>query len=113
MTLGPITLANAHVRLRPFDPASDGAELYALAQRAPPQTRATCASFPCPAPSSPRQRGAARRLLQVRRRRLEFLAGPSPCDQYPMTGLDQGLSHLITQPPAATGDDDVLWHWQR
>jgi RimJ/RimL family protein N-acetyltransferase len=35
MTLGPITLANAHVRLRPFDPASDGAELYALAERAP------------------------------------------------------------------------------
>lgn len=35
MTLGPITLTNAHVRLRPFDAASDGAELYALAQRAP------------------------------------------------------------------------------
>jgi RimJ/RimL family protein N-acetyltransferase len=35
MTLGPITLANAHVRLRPFDPAADGAELYALAERAP------------------------------------------------------------------------------
>jgi len=35
MTLGPITLANAHVRLRPFDPALDGAELYALAERAP------------------------------------------------------------------------------
>lgn len=35
MPLAPMSLENAHVRLRPFDPASDGAELYALAQRAP------------------------------------------------------------------------------
>ncbi len=35
MALAPLILENAHVRLRPFDPASDGAELYALAERAP------------------------------------------------------------------------------
>lgn len=35
MPLAPMSLENAHVRLRPFDPALDGAELYALAQRAP------------------------------------------------------------------------------
>lgn len=35
MKLAPVTLENAHVRLRPFDPATDGAELHALAARAP------------------------------------------------------------------------------
>ncbi|MGA1341905.1 MAG: GNAT family N-acetyltransferase [Hyphomonas sp.] len=35
MTLAPLILENAHVRLRPFDPDPDGAELYALVQRAP------------------------------------------------------------------------------
>ncbi len=35
MKLAPVTLENAHVRLRPFDPETDGAELYALAERAP------------------------------------------------------------------------------
>ena len=35
MTLGPLVLDNAFVRLRPFDPEADGAELHALADRAP------------------------------------------------------------------------------
>lgn len=35
MSLGPLTLENAFVRLRPFLPETDGAELYALAGRAP------------------------------------------------------------------------------
>ncbi|MFN4024073.1 MAG: GNAT family N-acetyltransferase [Hyphomonas sp.] len=35
MSLGPLTLENAIVRLRPFAPETDGAELYALAGRAP------------------------------------------------------------------------------
>jgi RimJ/RimL family protein N-acetyltransferase len=35
MTLGPLTLENAFIRLRPFDPEADGTELHALAARAP------------------------------------------------------------------------------
>lgn len=35
MALAGLTFANAHVRLRPFAPEADGAELYALAERAP------------------------------------------------------------------------------
>lgn len=35
MKLAPVTLGNAHARLRPFDPAGDGPELHALAARAP------------------------------------------------------------------------------
>ena len=35
MSLGPVTLENRFVRLRPFVPEADGAELYALASRAP------------------------------------------------------------------------------
>lgn len=35
MSLGPLTLENALVRLRPFVAETDGAELYALAERAP------------------------------------------------------------------------------
>ncbi len=35
MKLAPLILENAHVRLRPFDPGTDGPELYALAERAP------------------------------------------------------------------------------
>jgi len=35
MTLAPLILENAHVRLRPFDEAKDGPELYALEKRAP------------------------------------------------------------------------------
>ena len=35
MSLAPLTLENAHVRLRPFVPDTDGAELHALAARAP------------------------------------------------------------------------------
>ncbi len=35
MTLEPLTLENAHVRLRPFVPGADGSELHALAERAP------------------------------------------------------------------------------
>ncbi len=35
MQLAPLILENAHVRLRPFAPEVDGAELYALAERAP------------------------------------------------------------------------------
>ncbi|MFN4185708.1 MAG: GNAT family N-acetyltransferase [Hyphomonas sp.] len=35
MSLGPLTLENQFVRLRPFLPETDGAELYALAGRAP------------------------------------------------------------------------------
>lgn len=35
MSLGPLTLEDGLVRLRPFVPETDGAELYALAQRAP------------------------------------------------------------------------------
>ncbi len=35
MKLAPVTLENAHVRLRLFDPETDGAELHALAARAP------------------------------------------------------------------------------
>lgn len=35
MALAGLTFGNAHVRLRPFAPETDGAELYALAERAP------------------------------------------------------------------------------
>ena len=35
MNLAPVTLENSFVRLRPFAPDRDGAELYALADRAP------------------------------------------------------------------------------
>ncbi|ABI76358.1 conserved hypothetical protein [Hyphomonas neptunium ATCC 15444] len=35
MFLAPVTLENQFVRLRPFVPGADGAELYALADRAP------------------------------------------------------------------------------
>lgn len=35
MTLAPLVLENAHVRLRPFDEAKDAHELYALDKRAP------------------------------------------------------------------------------
>lgn len=35
MTLSPVTLENAFVRLRPFEPDADGPELHALAARAP------------------------------------------------------------------------------
>jgi N-acetyltransferase len=35
MLLAALTLENAHARLRPFDPDSDGAHLHALAKRAP------------------------------------------------------------------------------
>jgi RimJ/RimL family protein N-acetyltransferase len=35
MKLAPVTLENAFVRLRPFDPETDDAELHALAARAP------------------------------------------------------------------------------
>ncbi len=35
MALAPVILENAHVRLRPFEPTTDGAALYALAERAP------------------------------------------------------------------------------
>ncbi len=35
MKLAPVTLGNAHVRLRPFVPETDGSELHSLAERAP------------------------------------------------------------------------------
>ncbi len=35
MTLGPLTLESAFIRLRPFDPEADGLELHALVARAP------------------------------------------------------------------------------
>lgn len=35
MNLGPLTLENRFVRLRPFEPDADGGELHALAARAP------------------------------------------------------------------------------
>lgn len=35
MPLGPMVLENRYVRLRPFEPDADGAELRALAERAP------------------------------------------------------------------------------
>lgn len=35
MSLGPLTLEDSFVRLRPFVPEADGVELHALAQRAP------------------------------------------------------------------------------
>ena len=35
MKLAPVTLQNAFVKLRPFEPERDGPELYALAERAP------------------------------------------------------------------------------